>query len=320
MINEIVRKPLWAPDEHDAGNSDSILDIFNMEFSSDPKEPEPETPPVSEPAPKPEEKGDEQNPANVESVPAEPEPEVASKAEEPKVTAPTSDALLADALKAINLMATQKTQQNPQRAESQEPSDAEEEDEDAKVFKPKEFSDYTFSISSKLYNGLFNPDSTEEERINCLQAFAAGISATVHNRILGTLGKWTRENFNSIPGAVNYLISQRERTQSSAKSIREDFYNSFPELNKPEIAPLVKATIQAVQRETGAKTWNANIKNLVGNRIKGVLQAYSSVYSNTNKPVAPKITPTGVTPVPAKVVDNDPNSSTAILDVVTETF
>lgn len=86
-----------------------------------------------------------------------------------------------------------------------------------------------------------------------LQGFASGIATTVHNNIMESLGKWTRSNFNAIPRVVDYLVSQREASVSSAKNLREDFYSSFPELNKPEFAPIIRATIQSVQRETGAK-------------------------------------------------------------------
>lgn len=98
-----------------------------------------------------------------------------------------------------------------------------EEDEDTKVFAERKPQDYTYNISPKLYAGLFGQDATEEERIACLQAFASGISMTVHNNILKSLGSWTKEQFQAIPRAVDYLVSRREKETSSRNTIREDF-------------------------------------------------------------------------------------------------
>lgn len=320
----------WKPygrlrdvDSRDAGAG--IMDIFSMEFEGEPQtqtEPAPAEPTSEEPSADVADAGSApaetpSNPLGTETTPSA-DPEAPVKPETPVSveSAPASEKLLADALKAVSLL-SEKVSAKPDGHEVAQAAPAEEEDEDAKVFSPRKFSDYTFNISPKLYNGLFNPDATEEERVNCLQGFASGIATTVHNKILESLGSWTKENFQAVPRAIDYILSQREKTQNSVKSIRDDFYGTFPELNRPELAPLVRATIQAVQKETRAKVWNAQLRNTVGERIKTILSAYSQP---TAPKVAPKITPASVAPRVTKPTAADPNSTDAILDVFQSDF
>lgn len=319
-------------DVDERGGGSSIFDIFSMDFEGDSTAPatspevvpaeSPSEPSVPETSPEQESSttssaidnsevsqstdGGSQVEEHQVSEPQNPEPKPAPSAS----AAPSSDALLAEAMKAIANLTEKK----------EEPKvEAPEEDEDTKVFKAREFSDYTFNITPKLYNGLFNPEASEEERVFALQGFASGIATTVHNRILESFGAWTREQFQSVPGVVNYLLSAREKAQGSAKMIRDDFYGSFPELNKPELAPLVKATIQSVQKETKAKMWTPQIKNIVGARVKSVLAAYAQAAGGV-KQVAPKVTKVSASPAPAVNNKVDPNSTDAILDVLSSDF
>lgn len=216
--------------------------------------------------------------------------------------------------------------QNQQNLQSQKepkgkPNKGEpEEDEDTKVFAERKPQDYTYNISPKLYAGLFGQDATEEERIACLQAFASGISMTVHNNILKSLGSWTKEQFQAIPRAVDYLVSCREKETSSRNTIRDDFFKTFPELNKPELTPIIRSTIQGVAQETGAKVWNTQVKNLVGQRVKQLLAAYaqSAGFVPTPAKNPPALTP--ASPAPAKTTTPDPNSTDAILDVLNSDY
>lgn len=325
-------------DGRDAGNGGSdLMDIFSMDFGDGAEEGTGGAEPSVE-ASKPEEKpqqetgtegtqegktedvsgsdvlggsgegstgeSDEKDGSKENEVPAAPAP--AKKV-------PSSEELLAQALQALSAVSSQKGEKKMEEKAKKE------EDEDEKVFRKKEFSDYSFNISPKLYNALFNPEVADEERVTALQGFASGIATTVHNNIMESLGKWTRSNFNAIPRVVDYLVSQREASVSSAKNLREDFYSSFPELNKPEFAPIIRATIQSVQRETGAKTWTTQIRNEVGNRVKSVLAAYAQGISP--KPsVAPKTIKPTVTPPAVKPQNTDPNSTDAILDVLYNEF
>lgn len=236
---------------------------------------------------------------------------------------PTSTPALSDAELRTLMMQILQNQQNLQNQKEPKgkPDKGEpEEDEDTKVFAERKPQDYTYNISPKLYAGLFGQDATEEERIACLQAFASGISMTVHNNILKSLGSWTKEQFQAIPRAVDYLVSRREKETSSRNTIREDFFKTFPELNKPELTPIIRSTIQGVAQETGTKVWNTQVKNLVGQRVKQLLAAYAQSAGFVPSPAKnpPALTP--ASPAPAKAPTSDPNSTDAILDVLNSDY
>lgn len=220
----------------------------------------------------------------------------------------------------MQILQNQQNLQNQKEPKGKPNKGEPEEDEDTKVFAERKPQDYTYNISPKLYAGLFGQDATEEERIACLQAFASGISMTVHNNILKSLGSWTKEQFQAIPRAVDYLVSRREKETSSRNTIREDFFKTFPELNKPELTPIIRSTIQGVAQETGAKVWNTQVKNLVGQRVKQLLAAYaqSAGFVPTPAKNPPALTP--ASPAPAKTTTPDPNSTDAILDVLNSDY
>lgn len=220
----------------------------------------------------------------------------------------------------MQILQNQQNLQNQKEPKGKPNKGEPEEDEDTKVFAERKPQDYTYNISPKLYAGLFGQDATEEERIACLQAFASGISMTVHNNILKSLGSWTKEQFQAIPRAVDYLVSRREKETSSRNTIRDDFFKTFPELNKPELTPIIRSTIQGVAQETSAKVWNTQVKNLVGQRVKQLLAAYaqSAGFAPTPAKNPPALTP--ASPAPAKTPTPDPNSTDAILDVLNSDY
>lgn len=334
-------------DEKDAGSGSSVdpLDIFSMDFEGDSnKDEEEKTSSQGGETPITEGNTNSQTDGNVgqgtessnelsnnlektqEAAPAEdgkqnekvstdPQGAKISSPSSSTSSVPSSDALLADAMKVITALSQQKKSEEP--AEAVKGKSAEE-DVDAAVFKKKEFSDYSFNISPKLYNALFGSEVADEERMMALQGFASGIATTVHNNIMESLGSWTKRQFNAVPRVVNYLVEQREASRATTKSLRDDFYGAFPELNKPELSPIIRATIQSIQKETGAKVWTPQMRNLVGERVKKVLSAYAQA----NAPVAPapKTVPASVTPPATKPQNLDPNSPEAIFDIMYSEF
>lgn len=330
------------------GNSvDDILATFDLEFGSESQTPPQNTPPSETPgdgnsepsspasdtssegssstgAESPDSNGSISSTATspVEPMSTTQEGATGQQQGAPKET-PTSAPAPSDAELRTLMMQILQNQQNlqSQKEPKGKPNKGEpEEDEDTKVFAERKPQDYTYNISPKLYAGLFGQDATEEERIACLQAFASGISMTVHNNILKSLGSWTKEQFQAIPRAVDYLVSRREKETSSRNTIREDFFKTFPELNKPELTPIIRSTIQGVAQETGTKVWNTQVKNLVGQRVKQLLAAYAQSAGFAPVPAKnpPALTP--ASPAPVKTTTPDPNSTDAILDVLNSDY
>lgn len=286
--------------------SEDILSIFKTDFeTTDEPEKEPEPAQPSEPSePAPQESESEAQTLEPEK---EPEPETPKAPE-----GPTAEALLAQALEVNKRL----SEQLAQKQASQKPSQPED-DEDTKVFSERKFTDYTFNINPKLYEGLFSADATQEERVQCLQAYASGIATTVHNNILATLGKWTRENIEAIPGVVRYLVGQTNQAAQSSQEIRDGFYKKNPDLNRPELYPLLKATIQAVQKETKTQVWNEQFADTVAARVRGILTGYAQ--ASKPKAAAPIMTPAAAKPAPV-IVEKDPNGMDEIIATLNSDF
>lgn len=318
-------KPKWKSygrvydiDSSDAGapdQSSDILDIFKVDFEGS-SEPEPSTPAPAESEPA----------SSDTSAPAEPEPSISpeGKPEEPaaetpaepapqKPSGPNAEELLAQALEVNKRLSEQLAAKNEAPKQPSQP----EEDEDTKVFSPRKFEDYTFNINPKLYEGLFSADASQEERIQCLQAYASGIATAVHNNILNTLGRWTKENFESVPGVIQMMIGRTAEVNQTSQQIREDFYKKNPDLQKAELFPLLKATIQAVQKETKATAWSPQFADTVAQRVRGILSSYAQ--ATKPKAAAPILTPAAAKPAPAPVT-TDPNGMESIIATLKPDF
>lgn len=266
-----------------------------------------------------------QTPAESSTGSAEP---ASTGAQEPQVSKPAAPAVPSDAdiartsLDTISKLQSQIAEMQKQLLEAQRSQPASKESsepsETDKVFSKAQPQDFSFNITDKLYSALYSEDATADQRKAALAAFATGIAMTTRDQLMQTFGAWTRQNFDAVPRVVELLANRRSERQSSAEHIKNDFYSKFPDLNKPELAPFIKATIAQVQAETGAKNWDPQFRDLVGTRVKNVLQAYAQIAA----PVVPSVpAPTPAATVrPAVPAARDPNSAEEIFATLNTSF
>lgn len=326
-------KICWAPEESGSSTGGEPaapqesgfepLDIFSMDFENEGSVQAPEggeNPSPEQPAPVPsqsegqhEEAGNVNGGASPEpATPSEPAPVEPAQPAQPTPAGPSAEELLAQALEVNKRLSEQLAYKESPKQPSQP-----EEDEDTRVFAERKPSDYSFTINPQLYEGLFSAEATQEQRIQCLQAYASGIATAVHNNILASLGKWTKQNFEAVPGAIKYIMAQTNQATQTSAQIRQEFYTKNPDLKRPELYPLIKATIQAVQKETKAQAWSPAFADSVASRVRQVL----SGYAQATKPAAaaPIITPAAAKPAPKPQV-TDPNGMDAIMATLTSDF
>lgn len=265
-----------------------------------------------------------QTPAESSTGSAEP---ASAGAQEPQVPKPAAPAVPSDAdiartsLDTISKLQSQIAEMQKQLLEAQRtqsaPKESSEPSETDKVFSKAQPQDFAFNITDKLYSALYAEDATADQRKAALAAFATGIAMTTRDQLMQTFGVWTRQNFDAVPRVVELLANRRSERQSSAEHIRNDFYTKFPDLNKPELAPFIKATIAQVQAETGAKNWDPQFRDLVGTRVKNVLQAYAQIAAPAPSVPAPAPAATVRPAVPAA---RDPNSAEEIFATLNTSF
>lgn len=294
-----------APEASSNSISDDILSLFKQEFGGEQAADETtqasSAPAVEEPVV--EEPSQEQN----QGV----EQEASAQISAPQ--APTQDLhkALADSLATIKALQEQLVAKNQSQEQAQAQAPAQD-----PVFDSDPAAIYNYQIPQALYNALFSSESTPEERVNALQGFAKAISVNTHRQLMNSLGAWTKENFNAVPKVVEYMLKQNQQISTTRASIKESFYKEFPDLQRPELGPLLKATIQQVQAETKAQAWSAAMQKQVGTRMRALLASFAPKAAPAP---APTPVPTAVKPAP-QIQSTDPNGAEAIAATLASIF
>lgn len=291
-----------APEASSNSISDDILSLFKQEFGGEQAADETtqaSSAPIEPQAPVAEEPSQEQNQ----------EQEVPAQAPQ----APTQDLhkALADSLATIKALQEQLAAKNQEQDQTKAQAPAQD-----PVFDSDPAAFYNYQIPQALYNALFSSESTPEERVNALQGFAKAISVNTHRQLMNSLGAWTKENFNAVPKVVEYMLKQNQQISTTRASIKESFYKEFPDLQRPELGPLLKATIQQVQAETKAQAWSAAMQKQVGTRMRALLASFAPKAAPAP---APTPVPTAVKPAP-QIQSTDPNGAEAIAATLASIF
>lgn len=309
--SEVAPQQATSPAPETSSISDDILSLFKEEFGG---------------------KGAEQSPGETdtasststqETQAAPVAPEVGTHVEEestaqeaPEAPAP-AQAQAPDLQKALaDSLATIKSLQEQLAAKAKPEEEASAQHADP-VFDADFGQLYNYNVPQTLYNALFSSESTPEERVQALQGYAKAISVNTHKQIMASLGSWTKENFNAIPRVVEYMLNKNQQVSQARAGIKESFYKEFPDLQRPELNPLLKATIQQVQAETKATTWSPAMQKQVGTRMRALLASFAP--KQTPAP-APTLVPTAVKPEAPKVQTLDPNGADAIAATLANFF
>lgn len=293
-----------APEASSNSISDDILSLFKQEFGGEQAADETtqasSAPVVEEPVI---EEAPSQEQSQEQEAPAAPAPATAP--------APDLHKALVDSLATIKALQEQLAAKNQEQDQTKAPASAQD-----PVFDSDPAAIYNYQIPQALYNALFSSESTPEERVNALQGFAKAISVNTHRQLMNSLGAWTKENFNAVPKVVEYMLKQNQQISSTKASIKESFYKEFPDLQRPELGPLLKATIQQVQAETKAQAWSAAMQKQVGTRMRALLASFAPKAAPAP---APTPVPTAVKPAP-QIQSTDPNGAEAIAATLASIF
>lgn len=145
---------------------------------------------------------------------------------------------------------------------------------------------YAYEINEHMVRAVTSEDIME--RANALKAFATNLSQTVHMRAVEQM---RQEVAAAIPVYVTQMIAQ----EYAKREIARDFYGTFPELNRPEVAPIVAQVAQQVMTELRANDWNQRVRDTVGARVKAMLSAIAGQVQPQQQ--APVMTTQAATPL-----------------------
>lgn len=147
--------------------------------------------------------------------------------------------------------------------------------------------DYLLQVPDSIWAGVEAEDPMMRRK--AITALLSGYSRTVHH----TLTQQMRQVFQSLPMMMGQMIN----SQQTQKSIFDDFYGNYRDLNDPELFPLVQSVARGVLQQMGAQGWSPQVRQRVA----------EAVYAKLGRP-APGAQP-GV--VPATVFNGSASRPTA---------
>lgn len=129
--------------------------------------------------------------------------------------------------------------------------------------------EYNYTVPDQLVTSLASEDPAERKQAlgHLIKGVAIGIHQTVANAVLQRLQTLER----NIPETVQQKLAYTQQAQG----VMSDFYGKFPQLNSPELRPLVAAAAQQHMATTGQRDWSPKLRDEIGqlvlNRLSGVV-------------------------------------------------
>lgn len=233
-----------APPERGASGASKELSFSDVERMLS-YNPFPETAPESQPVAQPEQKPEAQPqpPPAPQQTTAQPgSPATPSEAEQLRQQLAERDAI-------IRRFAQQPAQPQPQTPATKQPD-------------PWAVPDYRYEIPPQLVAAIRSEDPMEAQA--AVGALTAGLAKNIHQTAIAQI----QRNFQEIlPRIVEGLVERRVQQWN----ITNDFYGTYPELNRPELRALVVSVGQQVAREINAQSWGPRLRDAVAQRVKSML-------------------------------------------------
>lgn len=124
---------------------------------------------------------------------------------------------------------------------------------------------YDFEIPDQLINALASEEPTE--RRQAISAVMKGVAQTVHQQVM--------QSVKSIQSAVPDTVQAHIHRAQEMQRVNTEFYQEFPQLNTPELRPVVMNTartiIQAAQAAGQPVAWTPAFAKQVGTQVMQVL-------------------------------------------------
>lgn len=122
-------------------------------------------------------------------------------------------------------------------------------------------------IPDEIVRLLESDDPLDRKR--ALAALVAGTGRLVYQRVL--------DRVQALSETLPRQVEQAALSVAEQQRIYADFYGKFPELNRPELRPLVAQVAQQVAQERGITAWSEAVRDEIGNRVKGLLASVAGV-------------------------------------------
>lgn len=181
--------------------------------------------------------------------------------EEDDVGEPDELAVLRETVKTLQAQLAGKQQQQPQQPKQQQQQQKAQPEKQSQSQQP-DVPDYQFTIPDQLVDMLASEDVNE--RRTAIGALATGLARNIHQSIMQSVETTMAPRFEQLP----QTMQQMQQVRETAKTVHQDFYGKFKELNKQEYYPIVTEIAREVMQEMGTQQWSEKVRDEIGKRTR----------------------------------------------------
>jgi len=141
---------------------------------------------------------------------------------------------------------------------------------------------YDFNIPDALIDVL-TTETDKGKFKEGVAALASGIANAIQAQMLPYIESQFNPRFDTIPQMLQAHIAGMEK----AKTVRQDFYGKYPELDKPQLHGFIRQIGDATAKEMGLTDWTPELRDETAKRVKEIM----ALASGTAVPAKPVATP-----------------------------
>lgn len=124
---------------------------------------------------------------------------------------------------------------------------------------------FGFNIPDPLVAALSSQDPVEFKQ--GLGAFAQGVAQVVFEQTIAYQDSLYKPQLESLPSLMLQAVQQMQHN----KSVEQDFYGTYKELDNPMLRPVVKQVATQVASELGKSAWDAELRDATAKRVKELM-------------------------------------------------
>lgn len=128
-----------------------------------------------------------------------------------------------------------------------------------------------FNIPDEIKQKIFSQDSTPESMSEGLGMLMQGVAQVTHYNVRKEMAAMMDKRINSTVETKQSELTEKQKAEQTQKEIREDWEKTHGDLSDPELKPLIASVANQVVNETGAKEWNAKLRDDIAARVRKIL-------------------------------------------------
>lgn len=141
---------------------------------------------------------------------------------------------------------------------------------------------YDFNIPDALIEVL----TTETDKGKFKEGVAA-LASGIANAIQATMLPYIEAQFNPRFDNIPQMLAQHIQGMERAKTTRQDFYGTYPELDQPALYSFIRQIGDATAKELNITEWNQTLRDETAKRVKAII----AQATGTKTPAKPAATP-----------------------------